>query len=311
MLFILPFIVAAITLLSKWVPGHQIASVPVHGCIDIAFIHSLNETWQSVIGGVVMLGVAYMIFLISNIFKLLYQRTTLPSLLYILLTSGIMVSIGFNYLLIAVFIVGLAVACLQSAIYNTKNNASLFDFGALMMLAVAIYPKFVLLLIWALCAVLFSGRSTVKDVMALLVGFCAPVIFVVFYYYWTDSLAMLPGRFMTSLTIGNYIHHLPTVEIIRLCLLFMLLMVALLHFFLKYSAMMVYQRRGMTSLVSMLLFLIVTLVAVPGNYYDFMYMLAFPLVFIYSYYFIVQRVKMVNDLMFILLLCACFLSYFI
>ena len=311
MLFILPFIVAAIALLSKWIPGHSIVNVPIHGCIDIAFIHSLNETWQSVIGGIVMLGVGYMIFLISNIFKLLYQRTTLPSLLYVLLTSGIMVSIGFNNLLIAVFIVGLAVACLQSAIYNTKTNTSLFDFGALMMLSVAIYPKFVLLLVWALCAVLFSGRSTIRDVMALIVGGCTPVLFVVFYYYWTDSLALLPDRFMDSLAVGSYIHHLSAVEIIRLCLLFVLLLVALLHFFLKYSAMMVYQRRGMLSLVSMLLFLIVTLVVVPGNYYDFMYMLAFPLVFIYSHFFIVQRAKIVNDVMFVLLLVACFLSYFI
>ncbi len=311
MLFILPFIVAAINLLDKWLLEHQIVNVPIHGCINIAFIDLLDDTWQSVISGIVILGIAYMLFLISNIFKLLYQRTTLPSLLYVLLTSGTMVSIGFNYLLFAVFIIGLAITRLQSAINNTKNNASLFDFGALMMLAVAIYPKFVFLLLWALCAVLFLGRSTIKDVMALVVGFCVPALFVSFYYYWTDSLVLLSQRFMNHLVTGHYIHDLPIVEILRLSLLFILLIIAVSHFFSKYSAMIVYQRRGMLSLVSMLLFLIVTLLVLPGNYYDFMYMLAFPLVFIYSHFFIVQRVKIVNDFMFILLICACFLSYFI
>ncbi len=311
MLFILPFIVTAIALLGRWIPGHPVANVSLPGCISIAFIHSLNETWQTVIGSVVLLGIAYMIFLISNIFKLLYQRTTLPSLLYVLLSSGLVVIVGFNYLLVAVFVIGLAVACLQSAIYNTKNNVSLFDFGALMMLAVAIYPKFVLLLVWALCAVLFSGRSTVKDVMSLIVGFCAPAFFISFYYFWTDSLPLLPERFVNNLVSGNYIHDLPVVEIVRLTLLVLLLLIALLHFYSKYSAMMVYQRRGMLSLVSMLLFLTITLIVVPGNYYDFMYMLAFPLVFIYSHFFIVQRIKFFGNTVFVLLLCACFLSFFI
>lgn len=311
MLLILPFIVAAIILLNRCFGKHQLVDISVYGCIDIAFIHLLNETWQVAIGGILVLGVAYTLFLISNIFKLLYQRTTLPSLLYVLLTSGIVVSMGFNYLLLAVFIIGLAVVCLQSAINNTKNNASLFDFGTLMMLAVAIYPKFVFLLIWALCAVLFSGRSTIKDVMALMVGYCVPVLFVVFYYYWTDSLVLLPQRFMDSIAVGDYVHDLPIVEILRLSLLFILLLIALLHFFSKYSAMIVYQRRGMLSLVSMLLFLIVTLIVIPGNYYDFMYILAFPQVFLYSHFFIVQRVKIVNDLMFALLVCICFLGCFI
>ena len=61
-----------------------------------------------------------------------------------------MVNIGFDYLLIAVFIVTVAVWKLQMAINDTKSNGALYDFGFLIALSVAIYPKFILLIAWAL-----------------------------------------------------------------------------------------------------------------------------------------------------------------
>lgn len=109
-------------------------------------------------------------------YKFLSQTTTLPSLIYILLTSGIMVNLGFDYLLISVFIVSLASGRLQAAINNPQTNSAIYDFGFLITLAVAIYPKFVLLILWAICVLFFSGRSTLKDIMALLFGLVTPVL---------------------------------------------------------------------------------------------------------------------------------------
>ena len=241
----------------------------------------------------------------------MYQTTTLPSLIYVLLTSGIMVNLGFDYLLVAVFIVGLAVERLQLAINNIKGNHALFDFGALIMLAVAIYPKFVLLVVWALCVLFFSGRSTLKDIMALLVGLLTPVVFLIFYYFWTDRLTLLPDIFVKNLWVGEYIRHLPFIELVRLGMLLLLLLVALYNLSVKYSVLVVSHRRGILALVSMLVFLSLTLFFIPGNYYDFMYMIALPLSFIYAQYFLTQRVAILGNVMFVLLLCACFLTYLI
>lgn len=309
MLFVLPFIVMAITFLNGFFRRDVVASVKLQGVIDIAWIDRLEPLWQSVIGFVVVLGLAYLIFFINEKFRLLSQTSTLPSLIYVLLTSGLMVNLGFDYLLIAVFIVALAAERLQTAIKYPQTNTPLFDFGALIMLAVAVYPKFVLLILWALCVLFFSGRSTLKDIMALLLGLVTPVIFVVFYYFWVDRLALLPGIFSRHLLAGRYLHTLPAIEIARLGMLSFLLLLSLYHLAVRYSLLVVSQRRGILSLVSMLVFLTVTLFIVPGNDYGFMYMISLPLAFIYAQYFLTQRIVIFGNLMFGLLLTACFLSY--
>lgn len=311
MLFVLPLLVMAIVLLSGYLPGEPINTVQVKGCIDIAFLNHLDKFWLAIIGSVVVLGVAYMIFFINERFKLLYQTTTLPSLIYVLLTSGIMVNMGFDYLLIAVFIVALAIERLQTAINAIKSNNALYDFGALIMLAVAIYPKFVLLIPWALCVLFFSGRSTLKDIMALLLGLCTPVLFLVFYYFWTDRLMELYPAFTKNLLVGEYIHRLPVIELIRLGMLLFLLLVSLYNLSVKYSVLVVSHRRGILSLVSMLIFLSLTLFLIPGNYYDFMYLIALPLSFIYAQYFLTNKLVIFGNVMFILLLSACFLTYLV
>lgn len=311
MLFVLPFLVMAITFFSTRFLGQPMQTVQVKGIIDIAFINSLSKFWLGLIGFGVVLGVAYMIFGINERFKLLHQTTTLPSLIYVLLTSGIMVNLGFDYLLVSVFLVALAVERLQTAICDTKSNQSLFDFGVLITLAVAIYPKFVLLIAWALCVLFFSGRSTLKDIMALLTGLITPVLFLVFYYFWTDRLPMLSTIFIQNLLVGEYIHRLPVIEIVRLGMLLFLLLVSLYQLTIRYSILIVSHRRGILALVSLLVFLSVTLFIIPGNYYDFMYMLALPLSFLYALYFLTNRMVIFGNLMFMLLLGACFLTYLI
>ncbi len=311
MLFVLPFLVMAITFFSVRFLGQTIPTVEVKGIINMAFINDLDKFWLGLIGFGVVMSVAYLIFGINERFKLLHQTTTLPSLIYVLLTSGIMVNLGFNYLLVSVLLVALAVERLQTAISDTKSNQSLFDFGVLITLAVAIYPKFVLLIAWALCVLFFSGRSTLKDIMALLTGLVTPILFLVFYYFWTDRLPLLSTIFLQNLLLGEYIHQLPVIEIVRLGMLLFLLLISLYHLTIRYSVLIVSHRRGILSLVSLLVFLSITLFIIPGNYYDFMYMLALPLSFLYALYFLTNRMIIFGNLMFILLLGACFLTYLI
>lgn len=95
MLFILPFLVMAIAFVSEYFPDEPVNVVHVKGCINIAFINDLDKFWLTVIGFLAMLGIAYLIFFLNERFKLLYQTTTLPSLIYVLLTSGIIGKSGF------------------------------------------------------------------------------------------------------------------------------------------------------------------------------------------------------------------------
>lgn len=309
MLFVLPFLVLAISFFSAYFPAIPVHSVPVKGVINIAFLNDWDKMLVTITGFIMVLGLAYMIFFVNEKHKFLSQTTTLPSLIYVLLTSGIIVNLGFDYLLISVFVVALAIERLQAAINDIQSNRSIFDFGCLITIAVAIYPKFVLLFLWSICVLFFSGRSTLKDIVALLLGLLTPVLFLTFYYFWTDRLVEFPHIFTENLLIGDYIHALPRIEIIRLGMLLFLLLIALYSVMVNYPVSVVNQRRGVLSVVSLLLFLSLTLFVIPGNYYDFMYILALPLSFIYAQFFINNRLPIFGNLLFVLLLCACFLTY--
>lgn len=311
MLLVLPFLVMAITFFSVRFLEQPVRAVEVKGIIDITFVNHLSNFWLWLTGFVAVMGIAYMIFGINERFKLLHQTTTLPSLIYVLLTSGIMVNRGGSGLLVSVLLVTFAIERLQTAINDTKSNQSLFDFGVLITLAVSIYPKFVLLIAWALCVLFFSGRSTLKDIMALLTGLITPLLVLIFYYFWTDRLPLLPTIFIQNLLLGEYIHQLPVIEIVRLGLLLFLLLVSLYQLSIRYAVLIVSHRRGILSLVSLMVFSSLTLFIIPGSYYDFMYMLALPLSFLYALYFLTNRMIVWGNLMFMLLLGACFLTYLI
>ena len=306
MLFVLPFIVMAITFVGYYF------SIPEEGqqvkrCIDFSFLACLDKFWLSVLGGGVVLGIAYLIFFINERFKLLHQTTTLPSLIYVLLIFGSMAVL--DNLLVAVLIVILAISRLQLAINDIKSNHTLFDFGALVVLAVAIYPKFVMLVAWAICTVFFSGRTTLKDISALLLGLVTPVLLLAFYYFWTDRLVQLPGYFVADLWSGEYASPLQGLELARIGILLFLLLVALVNFSLHYSILAVSHRRGIFSFISMLGFFLATLFFIPVHHSEFMYILALPLSFIYAFFFLFHRTVIFGNLMFLLLLTACCLGY--
>lgn len=307
MLFVLPFIVMASAFVGYYfrIPegGQQL-----RGCINLPFFAGLSQFWLFALGGIAVLGIAYLIFFINERFKLLHQTTTLPSLIYVLLTLGSMVGLGLDALLVAVLVIMVAISRLQLAINDIKGNHTLFDFGALVVLAVAVYPKFVLLILWAVCAVVFSGRSTLKDISALLLGLVSPVLFLLFYYFWIDSLGQLPEYFAAALRSGDYIRQLPVLESARLGILLFLLLVALVNFSLHYSILAVSDRRGILSFISMLCFLVATFFVIPVDYRDFMYILALPLAFIYAFFFLFHRVVILGNLMFLLFLGACCLG---
>lgn len=79
--------------------------------------------------------------------------------------------------------------------------------------------------------------------------------------------------------VGEHIHRLPVIDLVRLGMIVLVLIIALTNLSARYSLMIVNQRRGILSLVSMMIFLSLTFVIIPGNYYDFMYMFAVPLSF--------------------------------
>lgn len=309
MLFALPFIAVAMAIVRDIMQGGSVVGEMTQGpgVINLSFLSDMGNSVMIAVNVAVILGMAYMLFYINERNKVLAQTTTLPSLIYVMLTSALVGYVHLSGLLFAVVFVVIAVNRLQIAINNPKVESPIFDFGFCICIAVLLSPKLILLVLWAICVLLFSGRSTLKDIMALLFGIVVPVLLLVFYYFWIDCLPELPSRFVESVFAGQFLRDMPYNEWARLGVWGLLLLVSLYNVMNYYPISVVNQRRGILSMVSLFLFLGMTVCVIPGNSYDFIYVLALPLAFIYSQYFVIHRIRILANILFLLFVLSCFL----
>lgn len=227
------------------------------------------------------------------------------ALIYALLTAGLVCRYGVNNYLLAAFCSVLAVSRLQSAIVHTKSNAPVFGFGLFTCLAVLLCPKLVMLLLWAIVVLPFSGRANIKDLSALLIGFLTALLFTAAYYFWTDQLSEAPDIFMKALQTGEGFWKLMHDKLAAYVVFGILIVISLHNVIVNYPTAIVSQRRGIFAMLSMLLFAGSTLFFVPFNCHGIMLILAIPLSYLFSQYFISHRTRWLGNVLFVLLLVAC------
>ena len=307
MFVVLPVLLLALTIIGYFhLPAISMEEGGTRGYISL--FHSLGTFTKILVGDGVILGIWCLLFLINERFKLLQQRSTLPLLLYFLLTSGLLFQFHFGDILLVVLLLAFALDRFQIAMSQIKRNSVLFDFGVSIMLAVLVLPKFFLLLLWAFLAMLFSGRSSLKDIVALLLGFLTPLFFLLFYYFWTDGWQQWCEVFLQNLSIGEYVYSFSLLEWIRLVILLFVLLFALLHFFSRFAVLVLVHRQLFFALVSLLFFLGVTCLVFPFQDLSFVYIFALPLSLLYSQFILDQRSVWIGNVVFVLLFLTAILA---
>lgn len=310
MLFLLPFMAVALAVLNFY----RISQVnqPDAGItmFPLEWINRMSVEETIISGYIILLLLAYILFFLNARYKFLSQLTVLPPSIFILLTAGLIPVYGLGYLQISTLLLMLGFGGLQSAILDSKSNRNIFNLGFFVCAAIVVYPKFILLILWAICVLFFSGRSTLKDVTALILGFAAALFFSLFWYFWTDRLGNFMPLFRDNVLSGDFLRYLSFSELLRLGILLLLLLVSLIKIISYYPVSVVNQRRGIASLMSLLFFLGLTLFVVPGIQMNIVYIIAWPLAYLYAQYFILQRFGWISDFFFLLFLFSCFIQLF-
>lgn len=309
MLFLLPFVAAVLAVINFYMADSVVPSDDAATAFPWQIIRGMSVEKAVVWGFVGLLLLAYLLFFLNVRYKFLSQLTALPSFIYILLTAGLIPFYGIGYLHLALLLLLIGFGGLQAAILDLKSNSPVFNLGFFVCCAVVVYPKFILMALWAVCALLFSGRSTLKDATALLLGFATALSLVLFGYFWTDRLSDFIPVFRDHLLAGEFLKSLPWAETARLGILLLLLLLSLVKIISHYPVSVLNQRRGIASLISLLFFLGLTLFVIPGIQMNFVYALSFPLAYLYAQYFILQRTGWINDLFFLLLVFSCFVQW--
>lgn len=298
MLFLLPIVAAAMVGVSCWRQPPFQWFAPGEGIINLGFIGRMSVDRSRIMAVVCVLVMAYLMFVVNARWKFLSQSTTLPCTLYLLLTVGLAVHRGFDLACVSAFLFVVAMMDLQELINDNKSNRSIFRFGLLTTLAIFFYPKALLMLLWAFCALLFSGRSTLRDISAFFLGIVTPLFVTLVVYFWMDELSVFGGRFRDILLYGGY----PTVIGGIGWFVYGLLAVLLIHAFLGMMVVapiaVVSRRRSVLSLFSMCCFCLLSVVVIPGTYPEMFYLLFVPLSYLCAQQLINQRIGFISDLFF-------------
>ena len=305
MLYLLPFILAAIAFLRFTFGPDDFVVCADSGVISIPFFSMQENPWLKEVGVLALLCLSFIVFFVADRYKFLSHITVLPAVIYGLLGGGIICRYGMNNYLMAALCAALAVARLQAAIVNTQSNAPVFGFGLFSTLAVLFCPKLVMLLVWAIVVLPFSGRAAFKDLVALFIGIFTTLFFTCGYYFLTDQLVELPDIFVDALVVGQGFWMIMPEKLAAFVVFGILVVVSLHNVVVNYPTAIVAQRRGMLSMLSMLLFLGSALFFIPFNCHGVMLVIAVPLSYLFTQYFISHRTKWIGNVLFLLFLAAC------
>lgn len=305
MLYLLPFILAAIAFVRFTFGPDDFAVCPDYGVISMSFLSGQENLWLKQAGVLVLLVLSFIVFFVADRYKFLSHITVLPAVVYAFLCIGVVCQYGVNGYLAGAFCAILAVARLQSAIVNTQSNAPVFGFGLFSTLTVLFCPKLVMLLVWAFIVLPFSGRATLKDLVALLIGMLTALFFTGSYYFLADRMAELPDLFVRALTEGQVFWTIVPGRLVAFVAFAVLIVVSLYNVMMNYPLAIVAQRRGMLSMLSMLLFVGSSLFFIPFHCQGVLLVLSVPLSYLFTQYFISHRTRWMGNVLFLLFLAAC------
>ncbi|MBL4656172.1 MAG: hypothetical protein JKY33_10170 [Bacteroidia bacterium] len=240
---------------------------------------------------------------IVNKHVVLYRKSFLTALLFLLLNCLFVEQLFLTPLLIANFFLIPLLDKLLS-VYDTNKPISLsFDVGLLLCIASLFYFPVVVFLILAVIAFIAFTTSQLKQWFSFIIGFGLPIFFMGFYYFWIDDLSGLNTIYQNyEWTFFSMMYDLSVIQLILLGALALLLLLALKSLAQNFHKNAIQVRKyhrfiilyAGISILSMLIFSIPIQLGLV--------ILTIPLSVLLSYYFLIQKKLLIPELLFIAVL---------
>ena len=144
-------------------------------------------------------------------------------------------------------------------------------------------------------------------IFILFIGIFSALFFTGCYYFLTDRLATLPNVFVQALMGGQVFWKIMPEKMVAFVAIGVLIIVSLYNVVVNYPMAIVAQRRGMLSMLSMLLFVGSSLFFIPFNCHGITLITAIPLSYMFTQYFISHRTRWLGNVLFLLFIAACVL----
>ena len=151
---------------------------------------------------------AYMFNRVITDKNLVDRNSKLPALIYIVLMSSHFGLAGLQPVWFANFFLIMALDKIFDVFRDEAVFIEIFNVGFLISLASLFYYPALAFILLIISALLIYYLTNIRALLASVMGFMLPWLFVALYYYWTDTLAE-QLQALTTLNIGIVLTSLP------------------------------------------------------------------------------------------------------
>jgi len=260
--------------------------------------------------------IAFILVLIQGIlicginlrFALFQKRTFLPALLYIIMTGYLLQLHHLNEVLIASLFVNIILRILMNSYKEEPNSYRFFDAGIILGLGMMFYAPMIYLLsfIWLSTAVLrsFSWREYVYPVLGILI----PFTFYLTYLFLNDIDIQKYFELLKNELYGGFpelVMNWP--ELIFSVYSILIVLISSIHMFKVFQFRKIYVRNYFMLLFWLFIISLIIFILLSGFNMGMIYIIAIPVTFIITNYFISARDTWLKKMMlYILIFSAVF-----
>ena len=315
-ILILPIFIAVI-----WFPGFQKQNVRLFpleqypGLLYKAFIvfTANNILASKIVALLFFLLIGILIVRLNTKYFFIPVRTQLPAVIYMFIVSSVVVLQRFNPVIVSSLVLILVIDRIFGSYKYEGLAYHFFDAALLVSFSSMIYINslFFISFIWIGLLLLrsFNWREWAFSVIGLLL----PYIFLCVYLYATDRsiddllISTIRKNFEVGLQLSDKIADIKFV-LIALTLLTILTSFFMIH---KFDTKKTYARKYFLFFLWMFIILTILFILLPSFGIEYILIVAIPLTYLFSHYFVFIKISWINRIVFtLLLLIPYYLVYF-
>ncbi len=240
-------------------------------------------------------------------------RTQLPAVIFMLIVSSVMVLQRLNPVIVSSLILILAIGRIFGAYKYEGLAYHFFDSALLVSLSSLIYINSIFFLLFIWTGLLLLRSFNWREWSFTIIGFILPYLLLSGYFYATDrsidKLLVDPVRnnFGAGIQLGDKIADMKIIAMI----LTVYVILTSLFMMIKFDTKKTYARKYFLYFLWMFIISTGLFFLLPSFSIEYTLIVAIPLTFLFSHYFVFTKINWINRILFtVLILMPYYLAYF-
>jgi hypothetical protein len=308
-----PFMIFTLLILALglWTDGFLFYSLIAHPTEEIAPLYNLMAGFFNRFAGIsVILSFLFLLLqavMINRIItgkNLVDRNSWLPALMYITLMSSSFSLFGMQPVWFANFFLIIALDRMFEMYNDEVINIEIFNVAFLISLASLFYLPAIFFIFFVFATLILYYLLSVREILAALIGMVLPYLFLAIYYYWTDVLEQKIQQMISiNIDISAFYYDLTPYKMVFLSVMGLISLVAVLRVYLGSVPDKPVRIRKRYHVVLANLVIAVLSFSIALQTFEIHYaVVMLPLSAIFAGFFQENKRKMVNEVIFTLLI---------